>query len=172
MTAYCVSISGREYHVQITDTHLLVNGEAVPADLVSLNGNGMHQLHRENTRLEVYLTTLSKGLYEVFAEGRRIVARVDAGNRRRSNCQAADAQTGDLCAPMPGLIVEVLAQPGDQVESGQIVMVEESMKMQMQLRAPATGRVERIAVRAGAQVEKGTLLIKVAGPSGNPEKTW
>ncbi len=162
MTAYCVSISGREYHVQITDTHLLVNGEPVPADLVSLNGNGMHQLHRENKRLEVYLNSLSKGLYEVFAEGRRLVARVEAGNRRQPGCQAAEAPSGDLCAPMPGLIVDVLAQPGDLVESGQVVMVEESMKMQMQLRAPAAGRVERIAVKPGAQVEKGALLIKVA----------
>ena len=162
MTAYCVSISGREYHVQITDKHLLVNGEPVPADLVSINGNGMHQLHRENKRLEVYLNTLSKGLYEVFAEGRRIVARVDAGNRRRSPCQAAEVKTGDLSAPMPGLIVEVLAKPGDMVESGQIVMVEESMKMQMQLRAPASGRVEKIPVKPGAQVDKGALLVKIA----------
>ncbi len=159
MTAYLVSISGREYHVQITDTHLLVNGEPVPADLVSLNGNGMHQLHRGNKRLEVYLNNLSKGLYEVFAEGRRIVAQVDAGNRRRLSGQDA-AKTDDLRAPMPGLIVEVLAQPGDHVESGQIVMVEESMKMQMQLRAPSAGRVEKIGVRPGAQVEKGALLIK------------
>jgi biotin carboxyl carrier protein len=163
MTAYCVSISGREYHVQITDTHLLVNGEPVPADLVSLNGNGMHQLHRDNKRLEVYLSTLSKGLYEAFAEGRRMVARVDSGpfGRRRANGQAADAKTGDLRAPMPGLIVEVLAQPGDLVESGQVVMIEESMKMQMQLRAPFAGRVEKIGVKPGTQVEKGALLVKV-----------
>ena len=159
MTAYLVSISGREYHVQITDTHLLVNGEPVPADLVSLNGNGMHQLLRGNKRLEVYLNNLSKGLYEVFAEGRRIVAQVDAGNRRRLSGQDA-AKTDNLLAPMPGLIVEVLAQPGDYVESGQIVMVEESMKMQMQLRAPFAGRVEKIGVKPGAQVEKGALLIK------------
>jgi biotin carboxyl carrier protein len=162
MTAYCVSISGREYHVQITDTHLLVNGESVPADLVSLNGNGMHQLHRDNKRLEVYLSTLSKGLYEAFAEGRRIVARVDVGNRRRSGNPAANVQTGDLRAPMPGLIVEVLVQPGDVVENGQIIMVEESMKMQMQLRAPFAGRVEKIAVTPGSQVEKGTQLVKFA----------
>ena len=71
--------------------------------------------------MEVYLSTLSKGLYEAFAEGRRIVARVDVGNRRPSG-QPADVQTGDLRAPMPGLIVEVLAQPGDLVESGQIVL--------------------------------------------------
>jgi biotin carboxyl carrier protein len=163
MTAYCVSISGREYHVQITDTHLLVNGEPVPADLVSLNGNGMHQLHRDNKRLEVYLSMLSKGIYEAFAEGRRLVARVDAGQRRRPNCLAADTKTGDLRAPMPGLIVEVLAQPGDQVESGQVVMIEESMKMQMQLRAPFAGRVEKVAVKPGSQVEKGALLVKLAG---------
>jgi len=47
------------------------------------------------------------------------------------------------------------------VESGQVVMVEESMKMQMQLRAPVAGRVEKIAVKPGAQVEKGALLIKI-----------
>jgi biotin carboxyl carrier protein len=35
------------------------------------------------------------------------------------------------------------------------------MKMQMQLRAPSGGRVEKIAVKTGTQVEKGALLIKV-----------
>jgi biotin carboxyl carrier protein len=63
---------------------------------------------------------------------------------------------------MPGLIVEVLTQEGETVQAGQVIVVEESMKMQMQLRAPCTGRVEKIALRTGVQVEKGTLLVKIA----------
>jgi biotin carboxyl carrier protein len=67
----------------------------------------------------------------------------------------------DLRAPMPGLIVETLVKEGDLVETGQIIVVEESMKMQMQLRAPLGGRVEKVAAQPGAQVEKGALLVKI-----------
>ena len=161
MSTYCVSIGEREYHVQITDQHLFLNGEPVPCDLVSINGNGMHQLNQGNQSLEVYLSTLPNGLYEIFAEGRRMVARVDPAHRRQSR-PAASAKAGDLLAPMPGLIVEVLVREDDLVEKGQIVIVEESMKMQMQLRATHAGRVEKVAVKLGAQVEKGARLIKLA----------
>jgi biotin carboxyl carrier protein len=165
MSTYCVSIGEHEYQVQITEEHPLVNGESVPCDLVSLNGNGMHQLSRGTQSLDVYLSPLPNSHYEAYVAGRRIVARVDSAQRARHR-SAAQPEAGDLRAPMPGLIVETLVKEGDLVESGQTIVVEESMKMQMQLRAPFAGRVERVAAKPGAQVEKGALLVKVAARAG------
>jgi hypothetical protein len=83
MFTYCVSIGAREYQVQITDEHPLVDGEPVPCNLVSLNGNGMHQFSRGTQSLDVYLSPLPNSHYEAFAGGRRIVARVDSALRSK-----------------------------------------------------------------------------------------
>ncbi len=163
MSIYCVSIGRREYQVQITDTHTLLDGEPVPCDLTSLNDNGMHQLSRDNQSREVYLASRPSGVYEAYVAGRRIVARVDPANRRR---RPAAPGAGEIVAPMPGLIVEFLVREGDIVEAGQPVVVEESMKMQMQLRAESAGRVTRVIGRPGKQVEKGAVLVKIAPHTG------
>jgi len=57
--------------------------------------------------------------------------------------------------------VDVLVDEGQQVESGQPLIILESMKMQMQLRAPFPGQVCKVAVASKDQVEKGTLLVQI-----------
>jgi glutaconyl-CoA/methylmalonyl-CoA decarboxylase subunit gamma len=78
--------------------------------------------------------------------------------RRRG---AADLARGEVHAPMPGLIVDVLVQAGAAVESGQPVVIMEAMKMQNELVAPLQGRVVKISVAPGAAVDAGQLLITV-----------
>jgi biotin carboxyl carrier protein len=62
---------------------------------------------------------------------------------------------------MPGLVVEVLAQVGDEVAAGTPLVVVEAMKMQNALVATVSGRVAAIAVKPGVAVESGQLLITV-----------
>jgi biotin carboxyl carrier protein len=62
---------------------------------------------------------------------------------------------------MPGLVVDVLVAPGEMVQEGDVLLVQESMKMQMQLRASCAGRVAALRVCAGDQVEKGAVLAQV-----------
>ncbi len=61
---------------------------------------------------------------------------------------------------MHGLVVDVPVHIGDEVEKGQTLVVLESMKMQMQLRSPRAGRLDKVNVQAGSQVEKGALLVQ------------
>jgi biotin carboxyl carrier protein len=61
---------------------------------------------------------------------------------------------------MHGLVVDVPVHEGDCVEKGQTLVVLESMKMQMQLRSPRPGKVSKVAVQSGSQVEKGALLVQ------------
>ena len=63
-------------------------------------------------------------------------------------------------APMPGLVLRVLAQAGAVVAPGDPLIVLESMKMENTLRASGAGTVIEILVQAGQAVEKGQLLIK------------
>jgi propionyl-CoA carboxylase alpha chain len=74
----------------------------------------------------------------------------------------ADAvATGSLLAPMPGTVVSVAVEQGQQVEAGQPVLVLEAMKMQHTVRAPGPGTVTEIDVKPGAQVAAGEVLAVV-----------
>jgi biotin carboxyl carrier protein len=60
---------------------------------------------------------------------------------------------------MPGLVVKVQVEPGQQVAAGTPLVVLEAMKMENQLKAPAAGVVAEVRVLAGAAVEKGQVLV-------------
>lgn len=72
----------------------------------------------------------------------------------------------DVHAPMPGLVVSTMVQPGDTVVPGRVVAVMEAMKMQMEIRAPAAGRVLAVPAQAGVEVPRGTVLVtlETTGP--------
>ena len=64
-------------------------------------------------------------------------------------------------APMPGRVVRVLVEVGDEVDAGQGVVVIEAMKMQNELKAPKAGRVVRVGVAVGDTVGLGDVLAVV-----------
>ena len=70
-------------------------------------------------------------------------------------------QVNDIKAPMPGLILEVNVQEGDEVKEGDYLLVLEAMKMENTLTAPRDGIVKSIGIMKGNTVEKGQLLIEM-----------
>lgn len=70
-------------------------------------------------------------------------------------------QINDVKAPMPGLILEVIAREGDEVEGGDYLLVLEAMKMENTLTAPGSGIIKSIHVSKGDTVEKNQLLIEL-----------
>jgi biotin carboxyl carrier protein len=65
----------------------------------------------------------------------------------------------ELKAPMPGLVLRIVAQPGDEVKKGDALLVLESMKMENVLKAPGAGIVDKVLVTTGNAVEKGQPLV-------------
>ncbi len=166
--AYVVSVGDRQYRVEVQDSHLIVDGEQLDFELTSLNGNGLHLLRQGARTIELYLRTLGEGDWEVHVEGRALVAQVDVASRARKTA-GAHRSAGDIRAPMPGLVIDVQVIPGQRVEEGDVLLVQESMKMQMLLRAPFGGRVESVRVEPGVQVDKGMPLVQLtAEPNGSP----
>jgi propionyl-CoA carboxylase alpha chain len=83
----------------------------------------------------------------------------------------ADAvATGSLLAPMPGTVVSVAVEVGQQVEAGQPVLVLEAMKMQHRVSAPYAGSVTEIDVKPGDQVAAGAVLAVVEEVAQRPSR--
>ncbi len=68
---------------------------------------------------------------------------------------------GDVTAPLPGNVVEVLVAEGDQVEAGQALLVMEAMKMETELLANISGTVNKLHVSKGDRVTPGETLIEI-----------
>ncbi|HWE28027.1 MAG TPA: biotin/lipoyl-containing protein [Polyangia bacterium] len=64
-----------------------------------------------------------------------------------------------VLSPMPGKVVKVLVAVGDEVKSGQGVVVVEAMKMENELKSPKDGKIKAVAVKEGQAVEAGQSLV-------------
>ncbi len=71
------------------------------------------------------------------------------------------AAGGRVTASMPGRVVRVPVILDEIVPPGGVVAVLEAMKMENDVRAPGGGRVVEIAVKEGADVESGALLVRL-----------
>jgi len=74
---------------------------------------------------------------------------------------ARDSGPSRILAPIPGKVVAVKVEPGDEVEPGQALVVLEAMKMENELAADQAGKVAAIHVAAGETVEGGELLVEL-----------
>lgn len=118
------------------------------------------------------------GVFSVILHGRSYEARIDgdqvtiAGHRlhvevrdpRRWNPASAGLRgegRATVKAPMPGKIIRLLVQPGDEVTSGQGIVVIEAMKMQNELKAPRAGRIASVSVKENDAVTAGTVLAAI-----------
>jgi acetyl-CoA carboxylase biotin carboxyl carrier protein len=67
----------------------------------------------------------------------------------------------DVVAHMTGTVWQVRVNVGDTVEEEQVLVVIESMKMEMPVEAPEAGRVGSIRVKPGQAVEEGEVLLSL-----------
>ncbi|MCX7602878.1 MAG: biotin/lipoyl-binding protein [Bryobacteraceae bacterium] len=63
-------------------------------------------------------------------------------------------------SPINGIVVKVLAQPGQQIQPGDTLLVLEAMKMETNITAPIAGKVAKVNVNAGDSVQSGAVLVE------------
>lgn len=64
-------------------------------------------------------------------------------------------------SPMPGTILDIKVKAGDAVESGQVLLILEAMKMENEITAPSAGTVDAIITSKGASVNAGDALVSL-----------
>ena len=68
---------------------------------------------------------------------------------------------GALVAPMPGKVIKLAVAEGAEVETGDVIVVLEAMKMEHELTAPAAGTIAELRVAEGDQVDAGSALAVI-----------
>ncbi len=87
------------------------------------------------------------------SESRPVVA------RKETLKGTSDMEGFAITSPIPGVVVQVLANPGDRVKTGDVVVVIEAMKMENNITALRGGVVKDVHVHPGSEVQEGNILI-------------
>ncbi|WP_461480783.1 sodium-extruding oxaloacetate decarboxylase subunit alpha [Porticoccus sp.] len=107
----------------------------------------------------VYTVTVEGKRYTVMvASGGDISGIVPVGARATP---ADDIPAESVKAPLAGTIIRLLVKPGQQVASGEPLLILEAMKMETAVSASCSGRIADILVKAGDGVAVGATLLTI-----------
>lgn len=102
------------------------------------------------------------GGYRVHGQSDTVTVSLSQGAPNGAQRRGPASGPARLTAPMPGRVVRVLATEGQEVDTGEGLVVIEAMKMENELKAPRQGQVREVAVQEGQAVDAGALLVVVA----------
>ena len=163
---YHVTVAGRTYQVDLEGDQVRVDGVQVEARVTTIPGTPVRHLVLDGRSVALAAQPGEPGWWTLMSQGEAVeVEVVDERTRHiRSLVGAGKAPVagGTVKAPMPGLVVRVLVEPGHAVTAGAGLVVLEAMKMENELKAPGNGVVATVAVRPGQAVEKGQILVTLA----------
>lgn len=160
------TIKDQKFEIEIDEnkTGAVINGENISFEIIS-EKNGRF-LFKSGTKM-YKIDNISRDNKDITfsLNGSFLTASVKDGQdlllERLGFKSELEASIGDLKAPMPGKILDILVKEGDEVALGDPVMILEAMKMENELKSPADGVLETIQVEKGSNVEKNQLLLEI-----------
>lgn len=160
---YIATIDDKTYEIEInSEREIALNGKPFSVDFLPIDGPPIISLLLEGQSYEAHVNPTDVG-WEVFLLGQRYLVAVEDERQRQlrevSSAQVVRRETFHLKAPMPGLIVAIPIEEGEQVKRGSNLVVLESMKMQNELKAPRDGEVTVIRVKPGDNVDQEQVLV-------------
>ena len=163
---YLVAIDKREFEVEIAQENgelfLRLNGREYPARFIEeaepkfslLLGNKVVELESEKREWG----------YELNWRGKKFRAKVEdkrlAEIEKEIPTQILAAK--ELKSPLPGVVVKVEVQEGEQIQAGQGVLILEAMKMENEIKSLYSGTIKKILVKEKETVEKDQKLVELA----------
>lgn len=142
------TVSGTEYEYSLEvlsdqHFHLLLNGKSYSIFLTPIGDHSFRvSINGKATEL------LVKSEREILLEDYGLEHGTGKGDKA-------------IRAPMPGLVLNMLVGPGDNVQRGDGLLVLEAMKMENEIRSTADGQVKAVHVKAGDAVGKDTVLVEL-----------
>ena len=146
------------------ERHIRIGDRLLQVDFESVSGQPVFSLILDGKSYESFVYQGEED-WDVLLRGRQYQVKVEDEREKRLKAAAGGGavEGGEfhLKAPMPGLVVAVLIEEGQEVKKGQVMLILESMKMQNELKAPRDGTMGRVRVKAGESVEQRQTLLSV-----------
>lgn len=144
-----------------------LDGQAVEWDIIEVRDNTFHILKANksynatlisfNAEEKTMVINVNGNDYEISIKDKYDLLLQQLGITAKS---ASAVQS--IKAPMPGLIINVVAKEGDEVKKGDTLLILEAMKMENVLKSPRDGVIKKVKAELKQTVEKNQVLIEFA----------
>ncbi len=156
-----------EYSVTVDQEEIPTSTSAAEAlDLIKVDSANFHLLrHHKAYAIGLAQSDYLKKVYRIVVNGNSyevtIADEFDLRVKKMGLMTSTSQKINSVKAPMPGLIIEVMAAAGQTVSEGTPLLVLSAMKMENIILSQGAGIVQSIAVKIDDTVEKGQLLIEL-----------
>lgn len=165
MNEFIVTINNRKHIVKLLGGGKVQIGERIINADVSKISDNAYVIRIGNSVFEITSNKLGTDRFGIIIDA----CYFDTVVRTRLQETANDLQKNksklkhhsDVKAPMPGLLLKLKKSVGDEVKLGESIFILEAMKMENELRSPASGIIKKIFYTEGQSVEKDSIILTI-----------
>ena len=163
-----VIIKDKEYALDLSSNNSLISGKInhsdFIADILSISDDSFHVIrNNQSYSVEVSKIYFDEKKVDLKVNGKNytvsVLSELDILLKEMGMDNLAAKKIKELKAPMPGLVLDVLVNEGDEVNGGDKLLVLEAMKMENNLKAEGDAKVKAVKCKKGQAVEKNEVLI-------------
>jgi len=160
--------------LEVNDENIFIAASCKEKGIAFLKGEAKVNVRKNETNVkqEKINVANSNGEYTVIVNGEKFNVQVSEGLddsiEVKSVTSAAPASTPTVAsagekitASLPGSVFKVIANVGDSIKEGDVLIILEAMKMEIEIVAPKDGVIASIDVKEGQTVENGQLLVTI-----------
>ncbi len=135
-------------------------------DMVSNGQQSFHFVEQgQSYKAKIVAADFESKTFEIIVNGRNYSVQLeDAFDRLVSELGleiVSSHKLKDIKAPMPGLVLDIAVEPGQEVQKGDKLLILEAMKMENVIKSDGEGKVKAVHINKGLPVDKGQLLIEM-----------
>ena len=156
-----------DYKVKVNKTlELTLTQEDLSAtDIIEVSKDNFHILQNNQPfNAEIVLSDFNAKTYSVKVNGNlyevNLQSELDLLIKQMGFSIGKSKTVNEIKAPMPGLILDIAVEVGQEVKEDDSLLVLEAMKMENNITSPRDGVIKAISVNKGDAVDKGALLIE------------
>ena len=165
--------------LELTDENIFIAAACKEKGITFLQGDAKLGIRKNVAKTETSAAGSKADAFTVTVNGKKYAVQMGDGKNATINGQSYnyDVQEGadapaaaasasgkahTVAAKMAGAIFKMVVNEGDSVKEGDVLLIMEAMKMEMDLKSPVSGTVTAIDVAVGDQVQAGAALVHIA----------
>lgn len=160
------SKNNTEHKVSLQEVELILEQKLENWDLRKIR-DSEYSLIYNNKSYHIFIEQLNKSSKELhlMVNGQflnlGIEEPIDVLLKKMGIDMASMQKVEPLKAPMPGLVLKILVEEGQEIKKGTPLLILEAMKMENVFKATADATIEKILVEEGQAIEKAAVLIEL-----------
>ena len=157
----------KEKEIVFSENDFTVDGKSGNWDKISIGPGRFHILKNNHSyTCEVVNADLEKKKFEIRVNGTiysvQVKDRFDELLKKLGMEGTSAHKVNNIKSPMPGLVLKIMVEEGQEIKQGDSVLILEAMKMENIIKSPGIGKVKAIKVNIKDAVEKNQVLIELS----------